>query len=87
MYEIIEGALFSAINPADGSKSHRRQLCRQSAAEILAMKAQGQEDLVVRFLSGIPIQDLGDRTGFRLNRCAAALYGVNSIVAVPVEGE
>jgi hypothetical protein len=27
---------------------------------------------------------LGDHTGFRLNRCAAALYGVNSIVAVPM---
>jgi hypothetical protein len=67
---------------------------RQSAAvwdareaEILAMKAQGQQDLVVRFLSEVPIQDLGDRTGYRLNRCAAALYGVNSIVAVPMEGE
>ncbi|HJQ13888.1 MAG TPA: DUF6056 family protein, partial [Anaerolineales bacterium] len=64
---------------------------RQSAAvwdareaEILAMKAQGQQDLVVRFLSEVPIQDLGDRTGYRLNRCAAALYGVDSIVAVPM---
>ena len=56
-------------------------------AEILAMKAEGQRDLVVRFLSEAPIQDLGDRTGYRLNRCAAALYGVNSIVAVPVESE
>ena len=67
---------------------------RQSAAvwdareaEILAMKAQGQQDLVVRFLSEVPIQDLGDHKGYRLNRCAAALYGVNSIVAVPMEGE
>jgi hypothetical protein len=65
---------------------------RQSAAvwdareaEILAMKAEGQKDLVVRFLGEVPIQDLGDRTGYRLNRCAAALYGVNSIVAVPME--
>ncbi len=56
-------------------------------AEILAMKARGQQDLVVRFLSEVPIQDLGDHTGYRLNRCAAALYGVNSIVAVPMEGE
>ena len=69
-------------------------LYRQSAvvwdareAEILAMKAQGQQDLVVRFLSEVPIQDLGDHKGYRLNRCAAALYGVNSIVAVPMEGE
>ena len=67
---------------------------RQSAAvwdareaEILSMKAQGQQDLVVRFLSEVPIQDLGDHKGYRLNRCAAALYGVNSIVAVPMEGE
>ena len=67
---------------------------RQSAAvwdareaEILSMKAQGQQDLVVRFLSEVPVQDLGDHKGYRLNRCAAALYGVNSIVAVPMEGE
>lgn len=52
--------------------------------EILAMKAAGQRDLVVRFLSEAPIQDLGDHKGFRLNRCAAALYGVNTIVAVPM---
>ena len=69
-------------------------LYRQSAAvwdareaEIHSMKAQGQQDLVVRFLSEVPIQDLGDHKGYRLNRCAAALYGVNSIVAVPMEGE
>jgi hypothetical protein len=53
-------------------------------AEIRALKDQGVQDLVVRFLSEIPIQDLGDRTGFRLNRCAATIYGVNSIVAVPM---
>ncbi len=56
-------------------------------AEILAMKAKGQRDLVVRFLSEAPIQDLGDHKGFRLNRCAAALYGVNTIVAVPMADE
>jgi len=67
---------------------------RQSAAvwdareaEILAMKAQGQRDVVVRFLSAVPIQDLGDRTGYRLNRCAAALYGVDTIVAVPMDDQ
>ncbi|HET6821070.1 MAG TPA: DUF6056 family protein, partial [Anaerolineales bacterium] len=67
---------------------------RQSAAawderetEIRAMKADGQQDLVVRFLSEVPIQDLGDRTGYRLNRCAAALYGVNTIVAVPMDDQ
>jgi hypothetical protein len=67
---------------------------RQSAAvwdareaEILAMKAQGQQDLVVRFLSEVPVQDLGDHTGYRLNRCAAALYGVKTIVAVPMDDQ
>lgn len=52
--------------------------------EIRAMKADGQRDLVVRFLSEERSQDLGDHQGFRLNRCAAALYGVNTIVAVPM---
>jgi hypothetical protein len=54
-------------------------------SEIRELKAQGVRDLVVRFLSDDQIQDLGDRTGFRLNRCAAALYGVDSILAVPME--
>jgi hypothetical protein len=53
-------------------------------AEIKSMKAQGQTDLVVRFLSKERLQDLGDHKGFRLNRCAAALYGANTIVAVPM---
>jgi len=53
-------------------------------AEIESMKAQGQTDLVVRFLSKERLQDLGDHKGFRLNRCAATLYGVNTIVAVPM---
>jgi hypothetical protein len=54
-------------------------------SEIRAMKAEGQTDLVVRFLSSERLQDLGDHTGFRLNRCAAVLYGVDSIVAVPMK--
>jgi hypothetical protein len=53
-------------------------------SEIKALKAKGETDLVVRFLSEERMQDLGDHRGFRLNRCAAALYGVNSIVAVPM---
>jgi hypothetical protein len=53
--------------------------------EIKALKAKGETDLVVRFLSEERMQDLGDHSGFRLNRCAAALYGVKSIVAVPVQ--
>ena len=54
-------------------------------SEIKALKAKGETDLVVRFLSEERMQDLGDHPGFRLNRCAAALYGVNSIVAVPMQ--
>jgi hypothetical protein len=53
-------------------------------SEIKTLKAEGEKDLVVRFLSEERMQDLGDHKGFRLNRCAATLYGVNSIVAVPM---
>jgi hypothetical protein len=54
-------------------------------AEIRTLKADGAQDLVVRFLGEERTQDLGDQADFRLNRCAAALYGVNSIVAVPMD--
>ena len=54
-------------------------------SEIYALKAEGKQDLIVRFLRKERIQDLGDHADFRLNRCAAALYGVDSIVAVPAE--
>jgi hypothetical protein len=53
-------------------------------SEIKAMKMEGEKDLVVRFLSEERLQDLGDHKGFRLNRCVATLYGVNTIVAVPM---
>ena len=53
--------------------------------EILALKAEGQQNIVARFLSEVPIQDLGDHKGYRLNRCAAALYGVDTIVVVPMD--
>jgi hypothetical protein len=56
-------------------------------SEIRAHKDEGVQDLVVRFLPGERIQDLGDHTGFRLNRCASIIYGVNSIVAVPMQDE
>ena len=56
-------------------------------SEIRALKAEGIQDLVVRFLPDEKIQDLGDHTGFRLNRCASVIYGVNSIVAVPMQDE
>jgi hypothetical protein len=56
-------------------------------SEIRALKVEGVRDLIVQFLPDDKIQDLGDRTEFRLNRCAAALYGVDSILALPVEDE
>jgi hypothetical protein len=56
-------------------------------SEIYRMKAEGTQDLVVRFLRKEITQDLGDQRDFRLNRCAAALYGVNSILAVPMEDQ
>jgi len=56
-------------------------------SEIRALKDQGVQDLVVRFLPDELIQDLGDHTSFRLNRCASIIYGVNSIVAVPMQDE
>ncbi len=54
-------------------------------AEIRRLKAEGIQDLTVRFLSAERTQDLGDHADFRLNRCAATLYGVNSIIAVPMK--
>lgn len=49
--------------------------------QIRTLKAEGVRDLTVPFLSDDAVQDLGDRREFRLNRCAARLYGVNSILA------
>lgn len=54
-------------------------------SEIFRMRTEGDQDLVVRFLRKEKTQDLGDHANFRLNRCAAALYGVNSIVAMPMD--
>jgi hypothetical protein len=54
-------------------------------AQIRAMKTDGVQDLTIRFLSNDPVQDLGDRTEFRLNRCAAKLYEVNSIITLPMK--
>lgn len=54
-------------------------------AEIYRLKAEGVRDLTVRFLSAERTQDLGDQVYFRLNRCAAVLYGVDSIVARPMK--
>jgi hypothetical protein len=52
-------------------------------AQIRRLKVEGTQDVVVGFLSDEESQDLGDYTEYRLNRCAATLYGVKSIVAVP----
>lgn len=54
-------------------------------ADIRALQVEGVRELTVPFLSTEIIQDLGDRSGFRLNRCASVLYGVDSIVARPVK--
>lgn len=56
-------------------------------SEIRALGEEGVRDLVVRFLPDEQIQELGDHTGFRLNRCASLIYGVDSIVAVPMDEE
>lgn len=54
-------------------------------AQIRAMKADGIQDLTIPFLRNDAVQDLGDRREFRLNRCAAQLYGVNSILTLPMK--
>jgi hypothetical protein len=69
------------------SFQQRAQAWDLRESEIHQLKADGAQDLVVRFLPQEISQDLGDHTKFRLNRCAAILYEVNSIVAVPMEGE
>jgi len=56
-------------------------------AEIRALKADGIRDVIVPFLSAEVSQDLGDRREFRLNRCAAVIYGVDSILALPMDEE
>lgn len=62
----------------------RAQLWDARDAYIREMKENGVRDLTVPFLSSEILQDLGDRSGFRLNRCASVLYGVDSIVARPM---
>jgi len=56
-------------------------------AQIRAMEADGIRDLVVSRLPLEVIQDFQDRTRFRLNRCASLIYGVDTILAIPMEGE
>jgi hypothetical protein len=54
-------------------------------AMMRTLKAEGVQDLTIPFLSNDPVQDLGDRSDFRLNRCASRLYGVNSILTLPMK--
>jgi hypothetical protein len=54
-------------------------------AQIRAMQARGERDLVVPFLPEEPMQDLGDQREFRLNICASRIYGVNSILAIGMD--
>ncbi|HET9912625.1 MAG TPA: DUF6056 family protein [Anaerolineales bacterium] len=54
-------------------------------AEIRRLRAEGVRDLTVRFLSAERTQDLGDRSEFRLNRCASILYDIDSIVVRPMK--
>ena len=53
----------------------------QRDANMRAMEKEGIRNLIVPFLPREITQDLGDRSTFRLNRCASLLYGVDSIVA------
>ena len=50
-------------------------------AIIRDLEASGERDLTVPFLSTEILQDIGDHSEFRLNRCASILYNVNSIQA------
>lgn len=69
-------------NSADFSVYQRRAAAWDVRdAEIRKLKTDGVQDVVVPFLSKEVIQDLGDHAGFRLNRCAASIYGVQSILA------
>lgn len=52
---------------------------------IRALKADGVQDLTIPFLRDDAVQDLGDRREFRLNRCASRLYGVDSILTLPMK--
>lgn len=69
-------------NSADFSVyQHRASAWDLRDAEIRKLKMDGVQDIVIPFLSKEVIQDLGDHAGFRLNRCAASIYGVQSILA------
>ena len=55
-------------------------------AQIRGLQADGVREIKVFFLSKELMQDLGDRSEFRLNRCASILYHVDSIQVLPAKG-
>ena len=55
-------------------------------AGIRGLQASGVREIRVLFLPKELMQDFGDRSEFRLNRCASILYHVDSIQALPVKG-
>ncbi|GAB1469257.1 hypothetical protein MASR2M66_01330 [Chloroflexota bacterium] len=57
-------------------------------ALIISKAAAGETDLVIPGLSGIyGVKELDDRPFFWVNKCAAQIYGVNSIRTVGVDEE
>jgi hypothetical protein len=55
-------------------------------AKIRGLQESGVREIRVLFLPKELMQDFGDRSEFRLNRCASILYHVDSIQALPVKG-
>jgi hypothetical protein len=60
----------------------RAQAWDERDALIRSMKADGVRDVIVPRLPTEVVQDLHNRTGFRLNRCASLLYDVDTILAI-----
>jgi len=60
----------------------RAQAWDERDALIRSMQADGVRNVIVMRLPTEAIQDLHNRTGFRLNRCASLLYDVDTILAV-----
>ncbi|MCC6298411.1 MAG: hypothetical protein IT314_03880 [Anaerolineales bacterium] len=65
--------------------AQRAQAWDERDDQIRAMQAAGVQDVVIWRLPGEAIQDLQDRTHFRLNRCASILYDVRTILALHPE--
>jgi hypothetical protein len=63
--------------------TYRQRAANWDAREAIIrdLQASGERDLTVPFLSTELLQDIGDHSEFRLNRCASLLYDVNSIEA------